>query len=170
MRTTVLPWCHSGCTRGLSASNSSVEKPLQPVKLFRVTAMSAANLLSNPSAWISRAPVVAFRRARLSVQPHRSGVLPPRPRSRLGGTRADRPAGCPLEAQVPSRWQFGVETLESIIRAPRRHTAPSSQAPTASNGFTSFPSSFLSNTSWSTRKESARCAGPDSLHGEAQSQ
>lgn len=72
MRTTVLPWCHSGCTRGLSASNSSVEAPLQPVKLFRVTAMSAANLLSNPSAWISRAPVVAFRRVRLSVQPHRS--------------------------------------------------------------------------------------------------
>ena len=64
----------SDLTRGrfaesLIASDTSIEAALQPVKLYQgirdEAATSAADLLSKPSAWISRAPAAAFRGERL---------------------------------------------------------------------------------------------------------
>jgi hypothetical protein len=53
----------------LVASDTSIQTALEPVKLFECVgngfARSAADLLSNPSDWISRAPAAAFRKERL---------------------------------------------------------------------------------------------------------
>ena len=50
------------------ASNPSIESALKPAKLYqgirKDVATSAANSLSNASAWISRAPAAAFRSER----------------------------------------------------------------------------------------------------------
>jgi hypothetical protein len=53
----------------LIASDTSIESPPEPAKLVEGSCEGgcdvAADLLSNPSAWISRAPAAAFRRDRL---------------------------------------------------------------------------------------------------------
>jgi hypothetical protein len=55
-----------GCVHAPVASDTSVEAPLEPVKLCECVGKggcdAAADLLSNPSTWISREPAAAFRR------------------------------------------------------------------------------------------------------------
>ena len=70
--------------RSLVPSNASIEAALDPLKFFegigKNAARSAADLLSNQSAWISRAPAAAFRSERLRFRTGRvwlSGLFRP---------------------------------------------------------------------------------------------